>query len=112
MEEKGLMTSKVPRALEMKSKLFGFELPDLLLVFLNLAITNLIFGATSFRYLMVWGTTLSLALFLHFAKKGRPDNYLQHLGEYIARPAYFAAGSADRLYRKFKRKEKYANTSK
>ena len=102
MEERGLLVSKVPRALEMKSKLFGFELPDLLLIFFNLAISNLIFGGTSFRYVMVWGTTLSLALFLYFAKRGRPDNYLQHLGEYIAKPAYYAAGSADRLYKKFK----------
>lgn len=112
MEDEGLITTRVPRALEMKSKLFGFELPDLLLIFLNLAITNLVFGGTSFRYLLVWGTTLSLALFLHFAKKGRPDNFIQHLGEYLIRPAYFAAGGADRLYRKFKgkvanAKEKY-----
>ena len=104
MENEGLITTRVPRALEMKSKLFGFELPDLLLIFLNLAITNLVFGGTSFRYPLVWGTTLSLALFLHFAKKGRPDNFVQHLGEYLIRPAYFTAGGADRLYRKFKGK--------
>ncbi len=108
MEDEGLITTRVPRALEMKSKLFGFELPDLLLIFLNLAITNLVFGATSFRYPLVWGTTLSLALFLYFAKKGRPDNFIQHLGEYLIRPAYFAAGGADRLYRKFKGKVKNA----
>jgi hypothetical protein len=50
MEDEGLITTRVPRALEMKSKLFGYELPDLLLIFFNLAITNLIFGGTSFRY--------------------------------------------------------------
>lgn len=98
MEEKGLLVSKVPRALEMKSKLFGFELPDLLLIFFNLAITNLMFGGTSFRYVMVWGTTLGMALFLYFAKRGRPDNYLQHLGEYIARPAYYAAGRVQKRF--------------
>lgn len=108
MEDEGLITTRVPRALEMKSKLFGFELPDLLLIFLNLAVTNLVFGATSFRYPLVWGTTLSLALFLYFAKRGRPDNYVQHLGEFLIRPAYFAAGGADRLYRKFKGKIKNA----
>ena len=98
-----LMTTKVPRALEMKSKLFGFELPDLLLIFMNLAVTNLVFGTTSFRYSLVWGTTLSLALFLFFAKRGRPDNYLQHLGEYITTPAYKAAGCGDTKYRRFKK---------
>lgn len=100
MNEPGLETSKVPRALEMKSKLFGFELPDLLLIFFTLAFTNFIFGSTSFRYPLVWGTTLSLALFLFFAKKGKPDNYLQHLGEFVASPTYFAAGMPDKLYQR------------
>ena len=103
MEEQGLSISKVPRALEMKTKLFGFELPDLLLIFMNLALTNLVFGATSYRYTLVWGTTLFLALFLFFSKRGRPDNYLQHLGEFLAHSAYRAAGAPDRLYRKFRK---------
>lgn len=98
-----LLCSRVPRALEMKTKLFGFELPDLLLIFLNLSITNLIFGASTFRYLLVWGTTLGLALFLFFAKRGRPDNYLQHLGEYLTSPSYRAAGRPDLKYRQFKK---------
>lgn len=100
-----LMTSRVPRALEMKSKLFGYELSDLLLIFMNLAVTNLVFGASNVRYLMVWGTTLSLALFLYFAKRGRPDNYLQHLIEHYVRPAYFAAGRSDRTYRRYFKKD-------
>jgi hypothetical protein len=98
-----LLTTKVPRALEMKSKLFGYELPDLLLIFMNLAVTNLVFGTSSFRYPLVWGTTLAWALFLFFAKRGRPDNYLQHLGEYLSRSAYAAAGGADRKYRRFRK---------
>ena len=103
MEQEGLITTKVPRALEMKSKLFGYELPDLLLIFFNLAISNLLFGGTSFRYPLVWGTTLTLALFLYFAKKGRPDNYIQHLVEYWIKSSYLSAGKPDIKYRKFKR---------
>ncbi len=102
MEDEGLLTTKVPRALEMKSKLFGYELPDLLLIFFNLGMTNLIFGSTSFRYPLVWGTTISLALLLFFVKRGRPDSYIQHFGEFIIRPAYYCSGGVDRFYRKFK----------
>jgi hypothetical protein len=102
MDEQGLLTSRVPRALEMKSKMFGFELPDLLLIFMNLAVTNLVFGGTSFRYPLVWGTTLGMALFLFFAKRGRPDNYLQHLGEYFSRPGHKSAGAPDRKYLKYR----------
>lgn len=104
MEEGDLLTSSVPRALEMKTKLFGFELPDLLLIFMNLAITNLVFGGTSLRYPLVWGTTLSMVLFLVFIKRGKPDNYLQHLGEFYIRPHHREAGAPDLEYQRFKRK--------
>ena len=106
MDNEGLLTTKVPRALEMKSKLFGFEMPDLLLIFMNLAITNLMFGATSFRYPLVWGTTLTLALFLFFAKRGRPDGSLRHLGELLAKPSVLSAGGRDRVYRTFQSRRK------
>ncbi|MSP19841.1 MAG: hypothetical protein EXR74_09765 [Bdellovibrionales bacterium] len=103
MDEQGLLTTKVPRALEMKSKLFGYEMPDLLLIFMNLAVTNLIFGGTSYRYPLIWGTTLGIALFLYLSKRGKPDNYLQHLGEFIGQPAYRAAGGSDKQYRRFRK---------
>lgn len=101
MDDQSLLSTSVPRALEMKSRLFGFELPDILLIFLNLGLTNLVFGAASFRIPLVWGTTATLALFLHFAKRGRPDGYLQHLAEYYARPVHRFAGRPDRQYRRF-----------
>lgn len=105
MSEEGLSTTKVPRALEMKSKLFGFDLPDLLFIFMNLAITNLIFGTSHYRYPLVWGLTVALAVFLFFSKRGKPDNYLQHLGEFITRPSYYQAGAADLKHRKFEAKK-------
>lgn len=94
------MVTKVPRALEMKSKLFGFELPDLLLIFMNLAVTNLIFGSTEFRYSLVWGSSIALASFLFFAKRGRPDGYLQDLIQYWIRPSYRSAAAHDRKYKR------------
>lgn len=105
MDQEELLTSSVPRALEMKSKLFGYELPDLLLIFVNLSVTNLVFGGSSLRYVLVWGTTLGMALFLFFAKRGRPAGYLQHLGEHYTRPSYFAAGRPDLKSKTFKKKE-------
>ena len=101
MNEENLSITKVPRALEMKSKLFGFELPDLLFIFFNLAVMNLIFGSTQYRYPLVWGSTGAIAAFLFFSKRGKPDHYLQHLGEYISRPSYFQAGGADSQCRRF-----------
>lgn len=106
MDEESLLTTAVPRALEMKSRLFGFELPDILLVFLNLGVTNLVFGAFSLRIPLVWGTTVGLALFLYFAKRGRPDGYLQHLVEHYVNPVHRSAGKPDRFYRRFHRERR------
>lgn len=106
MNDDNLFVSNVPRALEMKSRLFGFELTDLLLIFLTLSLTNLVFGGSSYRYLLVWVPTGTLASTLFFVKRGRPDKYLQHLVEFIIRPSYRAAGAVDPGYIRFRpRKE-------
>jgi hypothetical protein len=98
-----LLSTQTPRTLEGKSKIFGFELSDVLVLFLNLSIQNLIFGTTHFKFVMVWGTTLTLAAILFFVKRGKPDKYLQHLGQYIASPTVRYANLNDRHYQKFSR---------
>ncbi len=101
MNESPLLVSSVPRTLEAKSKIFGFEISDVLLLFLNLSVQNLIFGSTSLKYVMVWGTTLAVGLVLFFVKRGKPDNYLQHLAQYTLSPAVKYANQNDRKYQKF-----------
>ncbi len=96
-----LLVTKVPRALDIKTKLFGYELGDLLLIFLYLALSNLIFGATRLKTPLVWGGTVCLAGGLFFMKRGKPDQYLQHLGEYFRGPGVYSAGSADTEYRTY-----------
>ncbi len=90
-----LLVSKVPRSLEIKVRLFGFELGDLLLVFLYLSISNLFFGSTRLKFLVVWLGTLGIAAFLYFVKRGKPDHHLQHYGEYLRTPDVLSAGVAD-----------------
>jgi hypothetical protein len=102
MDDGNLLTTRVPRALEMKTKLFGLELADVLIIFGNLTLTNLIFGTTSFRAPVVWGSTLILGVILFFVKRGKPDGYLQHYGEYLAAPEYRAAGAPDLKFQKRK----------
>lgn len=102
MEEDSLLTTRVPRALDAKTKLFGLELTDVLIIFANLAITNLVFGATSFRVPVVWGSMLILGALLFFIKRGKPAGYLAHYGEYLAAPAFRAAGAPDLKFQKRK----------
>ncbi len=105
MEDSSILSTPVPRTLEGKSKIFGLELSDVLILFSNLSIQNLIFGSTSFKIPMVWGTTLLIGFILFFVKRGKPDGYLQHLGEYMAAPSVRYAGLNDRKYKQFHEKE-------
>jgi hypothetical protein len=104
MSESQLLVTSVPRTLEAKSKIFGFELGDVLMLFLNLSIQNLIFGATSFKYLMVYGSTTLFGFVLFFVKRGKPDSYLQHLSQFIISPTVFFSGATDHKFKPVKMK--------
>ena len=93
-----LLVTKVPRSLETRTKLFGFELGDLLLVFLYLSVSNLIFGTTVLRPYAVWLGTAALACTLYFIKRGKPAGYLQHWGEYTRLPGLLSPGVPDTEY--------------
>ena len=101
-DDDSLLTSRVPRALEAKTKLFGLDLIDVLIIFANLSATNLVFGATPLRVPVVWGSTLALAALLFVFKRGKPDGYLAHYGEYLVAPAHREANAPDLKFTKRK----------
>ncbi len=103
MSDTHLLTSSVPRTLETKNKILGLELSDVLILLLNLSIQNLIFGSTSMKIPMVFGTSLGLFLILFLFKKGKPDLFLQHYFEHMISPTVFSANANDSQYRKFKK---------
>jgi len=96
-----LLVSKVPRALEIKARLFGFELGDLLIIFLYLSLSNLIFGTTRLKFPLVWAGTVSIAAALYFTKRGKPEKHLEHLGEYWRAPGVLSAGKPDTQYQPY-----------
>jgi hypothetical protein len=93
-----LYVSKVPRSLDAKTRLFGFELADLLLIFVYLSLSNLIFGNTPLKFPMVWLGTLLIAGVLFFVKRNKPDHYLEHWGEFYRTPGILSAGAPDVEY--------------
>jgi hypothetical protein len=95
-----LLTSVVPRTLETRSKILGLELSDVLILFLNLSIQNLIFGGTHFKIPMVFGTSLGLALILFVFKRGKPDQFLQHYFHHLFSPSHFCGNEPDSKYRR------------
>ena len=90
-----LLVSKFPRSLETRTKVLGFELGDLLLIFLYLSFSNFLFGATTLRFPLVWGATGCLAAVLYVSKRNKPDNYLQHTFQYYLSPSIYSALAPD-----------------
>ncbi len=97
-----LLTSSVPRTLETKNKILGLELSDVLLLLMNLSVQNLIFGTTSMKIPMVFGSSLSLGILLFFFKSGKPDLFLQHYTNHLLMPAVLSANSNDTAYQAFR----------
>lgn len=101
MTEEPILTSSVPRTLDTKSKIMGLELTDVLLLLFNLSIQNLIFGSTSMKIPMVFGTSIVMAGVLFFVKRGKPDLYLQHLLQFLVSPTIRSANSNDPIYQSY-----------
>ena len=81
----------VSRCLDKKLQILGYEVPDLLCIFLFLSILNFSFGGLGQKFLLVWLPSLILAIILRVGKIGKPDNYLIHLVRFHLRDKYLSA---------------------
>ncbi len=86
-----LKSEPTSQSLEKKLLILGFEVPDVLAIFLLLSILNFMFGQTNQKLLLVWLPVVVIALVLRVGKRGKPDNYLVHLVKFQLRPKYFSA---------------------
>ncbi len=86
-----LKSEPTSQSLEKKLLIFGYEVPDVLAIFLLLSILNFLFGQTNQKLLLVWLPVIVIALVLRIGKRGKPDNYLVHLAKFHLRPKYFSA---------------------
>jgi len=86
-----LKVTEVSRCLDKKMMIMGFEIPDLLIIFLTISILSFLFGSASMKWLFVWLPSLSLALTLKYVKRGKPDNYLIHWLRYQIKPGALKA---------------------
>jgi hypothetical protein len=106
-DSQSLIVSVVPRTLETRSKILGLELSDVLILFLNLSIQNLVFGGTQMKLPMVFGSSLGIGLLLFVFKRGKPDLFIQHYCQFLVMPSQFFGNQPDMIYRtKHKRGEK------
>jgi hypothetical protein len=88
-----LRSINVSKCLDKRLILFGFEVYDLLAIFLTLSILNLVFGqlGTGMKILFVWAPTAIMALVLYYGKKGKPEMYLIHWVRYQIKPGTLSA---------------------
>ena len=86
-----LKRTEVSRCLDKKMMIMGYEIPDLMFIFLTMSILNFLFGTTNFKLLLVWLPTSSIALMIRLTKRGKPDNYLIHWLRFQIKPGVLKA---------------------
>ena len=86
-----IRTTSVSKCLDKKMVVFGFEVPDILAIFLTLSILNFLFGTTNEKLLLIWLPAILLAAVLRIGKRGKPDNYLVHWVRFQIRPGILSA---------------------
>ena len=90
-ERTGLRSTPVSQCLEKKVLFMGYELPDVLAIFMCLSALNLAFGRSNYKLALVWLPSVALALGLRLAKRGKPDGYLVHWVRFHVRPRFLFA---------------------
>ena len=86
-----LKITSVSKCLDKKMMIMGFEVPDLLVIFLCMSTLNFLFGGTDLKWLFVWIPSASLALTLRLTKRGKPDGFLVHWLRFQIQPGVLRA---------------------
>lgn len=64
MSNNELKSTPVRQSLDKKMLIMGFEIPDLLFIFLTISTLNFFFGTSELKWLLVWKPSSSIANFL------------------------------------------------
>lgn len=86
-----LKVTEVSRCLDKKMMIMGFEVPDLLFIFLTMSVLNFLFGTTDLKWLFVWLPSVAIATTIRLTKRGKPDNYLIHWLRFQIKPGILTA---------------------
>ena len=94
-ETNSVLISHCNRNLERKVKIFGFEIFDLLLLGIVLAVLNITFKMSNYSFFISWGGTVLMGSLLYITKRNKPENFLLHKLQYWFRPRVYFAGIFD-----------------
>ena len=101
-----LKTSEVYRCLEKKTVIFGFEVVDVFLVFLVLAVLNFLLSQLPYKFFVTWGIASALGVAMRLGKAGKPDGYILHLLRFQFQPENLSAFPLAPRRGRFIRKDK------
>ena len=85
-----LRTVSVNQCLDKKLLVLGYEIPEVLGIFIWLSLLNFVFPA-GFKLCLVWLPTIAVAVVLRVGKRGRPDKYLVHWARFQIQPPLLSA---------------------
>ena len=86
-----LRTVSVATSLDKKLMVLGFEVPDLLAIFMLLSLLHLFLSDLGNQLLFVWGPTAAFTALLWIGKRGKPENYLIHWTRFHIKPGTLSA---------------------
>ena len=86
-----LVTRSMSKCLDKKLILFGFEIFDIFVIFLTLALLNFLFGNSNYKILLVWLPVAALAATLRLGKRGKPEKFILHWLKYQFKPGIYSA---------------------
>lgn len=86
-----LRTASVATCLDKRLLVLGFEVPDLLAIFMLLSFLHLFLGDLGNQFVFVWLPTLAFTLTLWIGKRGKPENYLVHWTRFHLKPGTLSA---------------------
>ena len=95
-----------PRHITIKSKLYGFELIDLFLLFLYFNVSNFCLSFLPYKFIFVWGSTGLLGFLIHLFKANKPDQFLMFLLRYQFGKNIYSASMPDTEFKKYEFKIK------
>ena len=86
-----LRTVPVATCLDKRLLVLGFEVLDLLSIFMLLSVLHLFLGDLGNQFLFVWLPSLMFTAILWIGKRGKPENYLIHWIRFHLKPGTLSA---------------------
>jgi hypothetical protein len=86
-----LRTASVATCLDKRLTVLGFEVPDLLAIFILLSVLHLFLGDLGNQLVLIWIPTVVFTNIIWIGKRGKPENYLIHWIRFHLKPGTLSA---------------------